>query len=139
MYLDQGIDHALARDSSKCPREDHQVEGCIWIRQSLRRAGGEAHVSNSRLARVSFRGADGLRVGINSINPCGERRDPERQAAVAAPEVQDALPAHERRAAPLPELVVRTRAESRRQRRDVLAEVADRVGCDIAAHGYSQL
>src|SRR2546425_8177531 len=138
MYLDQGIDHALARDSSKRPREDHQVEGCLWIRQMLRRAGGEAHVSNTRLARVAFRGSDGLRVGINSINACGERRDPESQAAIAAPEVQDALPPHERRAAPLPELVVRTRAESRRQCGDVPAEVADGVLCD-AAHSYVEL
>src|SRR3989441_3683423 len=114
VYLDQGIDHALSRDSSKCPREDHQVEGCIWIRQMLCRAGGEAHVSNTRLARVPFRGSNRLRVGINSHNPCGERRNPERQASIAAPEGKDALPADEPRAAPPPELVVTMRAESRR-------------------------
>ena len=138
VHLDQGIDHALWSDSSKCPREDHQVEGCIWIRQMLRRARGEAHVSNTRLARVPFRGSNGLGVGINSLNPCGERRDPERQAAIAAPEIQDALPAHERRAAPLPELVVRTRAESRRQCGDVPAEAADGVLRDTA-HRYVQI
>src|SRR2546425_8249248 len=52
VYLDQGIDHALARDSSKCPREDHHVEGRIWVRQLLRGAGGEAHIANTGHARV---------------------------------------------------------------------------------------
>ena len=79
----------------------------------LRRGGGKAHVSNTGFARVAFRGSNGLRIGINPFNPRGERRDAERQAAVAAPEVQNTLPAHKRRAAPLPELVVRTRSESR--------------------------
>src|SRR5207244_1137542 len=72
-------------------------------------------------------------------NPRGLRRsayagprESERQAAIAAPEVQDALPADERRAAPLPELVERMRAESRRQRGDVPAEVADGVVWDTA-------
>src|SRR5438309_10690886 len=101
----------------------------------LRRAGGEAHVSDTRLARVPFRGGNGRGVGINSLNPCGEPRDPERQAAIAAPEVKDALPADEPRAAPFPELVVRMRAESRGQRRDVPDEVADGVHSD-AAHRY---
>src|SRR2546430_5939328 len=138
VYLDQGIDHALARDSSKCPGEDHQVEGRIWIGQVLRRAHREAHVSNTGLASIPFRGGDGLGVGINSLHPCGEWRNPERQAAIAAPEVQDALPAHEGRAAPLFELVARMRAESRRQRGDVPAEVADGVLCDTA-HAYVEL
>jgi len=138
VYLDQGIDHALARDSSKCPRENHHVEGRVWIWQMLSRAGGEADVSNTGLARVPFRGSNGLGVRINSLNPCDERCDPERQAAIAAPEVQDPLPAHERRAAPLSELVVRTRAESRRQRGDVPAEVTDGVLCDIA-HSHVEL
>src|SRR2546430_1118578 len=61
VYLDQGIDHALSRDSSKSPREDHQVECCIWIRQLLRRAGGEVHVSNTGLVRVPFGGSNDLR------------------------------------------------------------------------------
>src|SRR4030088_2211470 len=93
----------------------------------LRRAGGKAHVSNTGFARVAFRGSNGLRVGINPFNTCGELRDSQRQAAVAAPEVQNALPAHKRRAAPLPELVVRTRSESRRRRGKVPACVAERV------------
>ena len=108
------------------------------MRQMLGRAGGEVHVSNTGLARVPFGASNCLRVGINSLNPCGEPRDPERQAAIAAPEVKDPLPADEPRAAPLPELVVRMRAESRRQRRDVPAEVADGVLCD-AAHSYVEL
>src|SRR5229473_1901244 len=116
------MDHALSRDSSKRPREDHHIEGRIWIRQVLRRAGGEAHVSNSGLARVPFRDSNRVRVGINSIDPCGERRYAERQAPIAAPEVQDALPAHEGLPAPLPELVLRTRPESRRQCGNMLAE-----------------
>ena len=100
----------------------------------LRRAGGEAHVPNSGPSRFPFRGSNGLRVGIHPVNPCGERRDAQRQPAVAAPEVQNALPAHERRAAPLPELVLRTRPESRRHSGDVPANVADRVRCDTARH-----
>jgi len=138
VHLGQGIDHARSRDSSKCPREDHNVERRIWVGQVLRRAGGEAHVWNTGLARIPFRGGYGLRVGINSLNPYGERCEPERQAAIAAPEVQDALPAHERRTAPLSELVFRTRTESRRQRGNVPAEVADGVLCDIA-HRYGSL
>src|SRR5438309_10282113 len=106
--------------------------------QVLRRAGGEAHVSNTGLARVPFRGSNGLRIGINSLNSYGERCDPESQAAIAAPEVQDPLPAHERRAAPLSELVVRTWTESRRQRGDVSAEVADGHLC-YTAHRYVQI
>ena len=98
----------------------------------LRRARGEAHVSNTSLARVPFRGSDGLGVWINPVNPLGERRDPERQAAVAAPQVEDALPAHERGAAPRPQLVVRSGPERRGQRRDVPAKVADRVRSDAA-------
>jgi hypothetical protein len=94
MYLAQGMDHALSRDSSKCPREDHHIEGRIWIRQVLSCAGAEANVSNTGLARVSLRGSDGLRVGINPFNACSKRRDSEGQTAVAAPEVQDPLPAH---------------------------------------------
>ena len=110
--LDEGIDHALSRDSSKRPGKNHHVEGPIWIRQVLCRADSEARVSNPGPARVRFRRSHSLRVGINSLDPCGESRDPERQAAIAAPEVEDALPAHEPRAAPLSELIVRARAES---------------------------
>ena len=104
----------------------------------LRRAGDEAHVSNTSLARFPLRGGNGFPVGINPVNTCGERRDAERQAAVAAPEVQHALPAHERQAAPFRELLVRVRPESRRQHGDVPADVADRVRCD-PAQKYVQL
>ena len=104
----------------------------------LRCAGDEAHVSNTGLARFPLRGGNGFRVGIDPVNTCGERRDAERQAAVAAPEVQHALPAHEGPAAPLPELLVRMRPESRRQRGDMSANVADRVRCD-PAQKYVQL
>jgi hypothetical protein len=103
----------------------------------LRGSDSEAHVSNTAFARVSFRRGDGLRVGINPVNPCRERRDAERQAAVAAPEVQDALPAHERRAAPLCELVFGTRPESRSYRGDMLSDVAFRVRYDTAHGAFS--
>src|SRR5256885_8495191 len=115
VYLDQGIDHALARDSSKRPREDHQVEGLIWIWQMLCRAGGESHVSNTGLARIPFRRLNGRRVGIDAVDSLGQRRDPERQTPITAPEVQDPLPAHQPRAAPLFELGPRMRAKSRRR------------------------
>ena len=104
----------------------------------LRGTGGKTHVSNASPARVPFCSGNGLRVGINPVNPCSERRDAECEAAVAAPEVQDALPAHEGWAAPLPELVQSAGPEGRRQRRDVSAEIADRVRRD-SAHGCVQL
>jgi hypothetical protein len=75
VYLDQGIDHALSRDSSKRPREDHYVEGRVWILQTLRRADSEARVSNTPLSRVLFRGGNGLGVGIDPFNPFREGRD----------------------------------------------------------------
>src|SRR4029077_6203593 len=99
-------------------------------RQTLRRAGGEAHVSKTSPARVLFRCGDGFWVGINPINSFCQRSYADRQAAVATPEVQDALPAHERRSAPLPELVVRTRPESGRISGNVPADVVERARCD---------
>jgi hypothetical protein len=104
----------------------------------LRGTGGKTHVSNTGSARVPFCGGNGLRVGINPVNPCSERCHAECEAAVTAPDVQDALPAHEGWAAPLPELVRSAGPEGRRQRRDVPAEIADRARCEIA-HGCVQL
>ena len=104
------------------------------MRQMLRGTGGKAHVSNTGPARITFRGSNYLRVGINPVNPCSERRDAKCEAAVAAPKVQNALPAHECRATPLPELIVRTRPQSRRHSRKILADLADGARCD-SAHG----
>jgi hypothetical protein len=135
--LAEGIDHALSCDASKRPRKDHHIESRIWMRELLRGTGGKAHVSNTGCARIPFRGSNGLHVWINPVNPCSELRDAECEASITAPEVQNALPAHQLRAAPLPELVVRTRPQSRRQGGDVPAHIADRVRCDTA-HGYVQ-
>src|SRR4029077_7182220 len=98
----------------------------------LSRAGGEAHVSNTSLARILFRGSNGLGVRVNPVNPPGEGRDAERQAGVAAPEVEDAPTPAEQGAAPRPELVERTGSESCGSRGDVPAKVADRVRFDTA-------
>src|SRR5260370_5449129 len=72
--LAQGIDHARSRDSSKRPREDHHVEGRVWIRQMLRRAGRESHVSNAGLARVPFGGSNRVRIRIDTVNTLTQRR-----------------------------------------------------------------
>ncbi len=95
--------------------------------QILCHARGEAHVSNTGLARVPFRGSNHIWVGINPVNTCRETRDAKRQAAIAAPKVQNTLPAHEAYAAPLPELVLGPRPENPGDGGDEFAGVADRV------------
>jgi hypothetical protein len=102
------------------------------MRQMLRRAGDEAHVSNTGPTRVPFRGRNGLRVGIDTVNPGGKGRDAQREAAIAAPEVQDSLPAYKPGSTPLPELVERTRPEGRRKCGNVPANIANRVRRDSA-------
>src|SRR6266576_1932568 len=132
------MDHALSCDASKRPRKNHHVEGPIWIRQMLCRADGEARVSNTGLTRVLLRGSNSLDIRIEPVDAHGDRRHTERETAIATPEVQDALPAHEPLAAPLAELVDGARSKRRGERGDVLPEVSDQAR-RTSAHVRAQL
>src|SRR6185503_18596221 len=67
--------------------------------------------------------------GIEPVDGLRERRHAEREAAVAAAEIEDALAAHQTRPAPAGQLAQRVRPQRRRQRGHVLADVADAVHC----------
>src|ERR1700674_1548221 len=127
------MDHALACDSSKSPGKDHHVKGSVWMRQPLRRTDAEAHVSSTGFPGGLFRGCDSHFVRIQPLHARREQWDAEGEAAVAAPEVQHALPEHKRRAAPFGELIDWAGSEGRRKCGDVPANVADRAG-RIDAH-----
>jgi len=103
------------------------------MRQPLRRAYAEAHVSSTGFPGGLLRGCDYLFVRIKPLHARRERCDAEGEAAIAAPEVQHALPAHERRAAPLGELIDWAGSEGRGKCGDVPANVANRAG-RIDAH-----
>jgi hypothetical protein len=103
------------------------------MRQLLRRPDAEAHVSSTGFPGGLPRGCDSLFVRIKPLHVRRERCDAEGEAAVAAPEVQHALPEHKRRAAPFGELIAWAGSESRGKCGDVPADVADRAG-RIDAH-----
>ena len=103
------------------------------MRQPLRRADAEAHVSSTGFPGGLLRGCDYLFVRIKPLHARRERCDAEGEAAIAAPEVQHALPEHERRAAPLAELIDWAGPEGRGKCGDVPANVANWVG-RIDAH-----
>src|SRR5258706_15739076 len=98
------MDHDLACDSSKSPGKYHHVKRPVWLRQPLRRPDAEAHVSSAGFPGGLLRGCDCLFVRIKPLHARRERCDAEGEAAVAAPEVQHALPEHQLRAAPFGEL-----------------------------------
>src|SRR5487761_699645 len=127
------MDHALVCDSSKSPGKNHHVKGSVWMRQPLRRADAEAHVSSTGFTSGFLRGRDSLLVRIKPLYARRERCNAEGEAAVAAPEVQHALPEHERRAAPLGELIDWAGSEGRGKCGDVPANVANWAG-RIDAH-----
>src|ERR1700687_476810 len=122
------MDHALACYSSKSPGKDHHVKGSVWIRQPLRRADAEAHVSSTGFPGGLLRGCDSLFVRIKPLHVRRERCDAEGEAAIAAPEIQHALPEHERRAAPFGELIAWVGSECRGKCGHVPANVADWAG-----------
>src|ERR1700682_3594 len=127
------MDHALACDSSKSPGKDHHVKCSVWMRQPLSRPDAAAHVSCPGFPGGLLRGCDSLFVRIKPLHVCRERCNAQSEAAVAAPEVQHALPEHERRAAPFGELIAWAGSESRGICGDVPANVADKAG-RIDAH-----
>src|ERR1700716_1647491 len=129
------MDHALACDSSKSPGKDHHVKGPVWIRQPLRRPDAEVHVSCAGFPGGLLRGCDSLFVRIEPLHVRRERCNAEGEAAVAAPEVEHALPEHERRTAPCGELIAWAGSESRGKCGDMPANVADCAG-GIDAHAY---
>ncbi len=108
------------------------------MRQTLRRSGGEAHVSDAGFARVPSGSGDGFRVGVDAIHSCGRPRDPKGETAVATPDVQDALVAHEPVAAPVLQLDLWKRPESRSRGRDVIADI-DAGMSRATAHGGCSL
>lgn len=132
------MDHALACNSSKSPGKDHHVKGPVWTRQPLSSADTEAHVSSTDFPGGLLGGCDSLLIRINAFHAGRERSDTEGEAAVAAPQVQYALPEHECGAAPLGELIDRSGPEGRRECRNVPANVADWAGC-TEAHAKTQL
>lgn len=85
MDLAEGMDHALACDSSKSPRKDHHVEGAVPVRKSLRRADGKASVTRTGTARAVLRAGDAFGVGVETLHVSRERRDADGEPAVAAP------------------------------------------------------
>lgn len=103
------------------------------MRQPLRRPDAEAHVSCTGFPGGLLRGCDSLFVRIKPLHTRRELCNAQGEAAVAAPEVQHALPEHERRAAPFGELIAGAGSESRGKCRDVPANVADWAG-GIDAH-----
>src|SRR5207247_3943541 len=126
MDLVEGIDHAPQCDASERPATDDDVERAILVRQRLRRADLETCVAHPLVARALPRGSDALGVGVKPLDGPREGRDAEREATVATAEIENALAAHEPRATPDSELVLCARAERKRERRDVFADVASR-------------
>src|SRR5439155_22892186 len=124
--LVEGIDHALQCDASERPATDDDVERAVVVRQRLRRADLETCVVDSLVARALPRGSDALGVGVEPVDGPREGGDAEREATVATAEIEHAFAAHEPWATPDSELVLWRRAERRRERRDVLADVASR-------------
>src|SRR4030081_2869187 len=122
------MDHALACDSSKSPGKDHHVKGSVWMRQPWRRPDAEAHVLCTGFPGGLLRGCDSLFVRIKPLHVRRERCNAQGEAAVAAPEVEHALPEHERRTAPFGELITGAGSESRGKCWDVPANVADWAG-----------
>ena len=108
------------------------------MREALRRADAEAHVSSTGFPGGPLRGCDCLRVRIKTLHARRERCDAEGESAVAAPEVQHALPEHERRAAPLGELIDWAGSEGRGKSWDMPANLANRAG-RIDAHAQRSL
>src|SRR5215472_12509103 len=98
------MDHALLGDASKGPGQDHHIEGGLAIGELLSRTDAKANVSYTGLAGVLPRRCDRLWIRIDAVHSRRERRDPKREAAVATPEIEDALPSDETFAAPLAEL-----------------------------------
>ncbi len=76
----EGIDHALARNSSERPREDHHVERRVRLSQRLRGSFAELHVRNTlttglcsparERAAIRVDGEDGIR------DASGAQREP---------------------------------------------------------------
>ena len=127
MNLSEGMDHALACNSSKGPRQQDDVERGIGIRQLLRGSDTKVDIPDPGLASIFPRGLDGVGVRVEPIDPESQRRQAKREAAVTAAEVEHALAARDARASPMTELDQRIRPERRRVRGDVSADDADRV------------
>src|SRR3979409_593845 len=103
------------------------------MRQPLRRPDAEAHVSSTGSPGGLLRGCDSLFVPIKPLDVRRDRRNAQGEAAIAAPEVQHALPEHELRAAPFSKLIAWSGSESRGECGDVPANFADWAG-GIDAH-----
>src|SRR5437867_11927480 len=126
MDLVEGIDHAPQCDASERPATDDDVERAVLVQQRLRRADFETCVADPIVDRALPRGSDALGVRDEPEDGPSEGRDAEREETVATAEIEHALAAHEPRATTDSELASCARAERRRERRDVFANVASR-------------
>lgn len=86
---------------------------------------GEANVAQAGPTSALLRLRDRCAVRIQAFDARGQPGDSDREATIAAPEVEHPLAADEPFAAPIPELIQGSGAESRRDRRDVPSNVAN--------------
>ena len=101
---EQGIDHALRRQSSQGPRQQDHIETLVRNDQMFEPDGACLHRSGRR---VGAEGCDGRLIGVNRQNRRGALGVPAGQATVAAADFEN--------------LTVHKRWDQRRERGDFVA------------------
>ena len=92
MSFEEGMDHALMRDSSQRPGEHDSVERCITIRETLGLTDLVTDLSGEPLRQILARLGYGFGLGVVGFQDGAEARESEREAAVAATDLEDTTP-----------------------------------------------
>jgi hypothetical protein len=92
MSFEEGMDHALVRDSSQRPSEHNCVERCIAIRKPLGLADLVTDFSREPLWQILACLGDGFGLRIISFDDRAESGETERETAVAATDLEDTTP-----------------------------------------------
>ena len=86
----EGIDHALARNSSERPREDHHVERRIRQSKRLRGSLAEFHIGNTQTLRLDAPAREGSAVWVDGEHRGRVASGAEREPSLAGTDVGNA-------------------------------------------------
>jgi hypothetical protein len=86
----EGIDHALARNSSERPREDHHVERRVRQSKRLRGSFAELHVRNAETTGFSSAARERTAIGVDGKHRIRYASRTEREPAFARTDIGNA-------------------------------------------------